>query len=160
MDKGQFISIVEREQGALRRFLLALCCGNRDDADDIAQDTFLRAYLSLKDYDEKGRAALWLRTIAYNLFLNHRKSQSRHHLCDIENAVNESSEIMADDAYKYQVLYAALNLLSEVERTALVLYYIEGYKINEIAQITASSESAVKKRLERGREELKNKIRL
>ena len=66
----------------------------------------------------------------------------------------------ADDAYKYQALYAALDLLSEVERTALVLYYIEGYKISEIAQITASSESAVKKRLERGREELKNKIRL
>ena len=55
MTREQFILFVKQEQESLRRFLLALCCGHTDDADDIAQETFVKAYVSMADYDEKGR---------------------------------------------------------------------------------------------------------
>ena len=47
MTREQFIGVIQTEQDSLRRFLLALCCGNRDEADDIAQDTLVKAYLSI-----------------------------------------------------------------------------------------------------------------
>ena len=46
MTREVFIALVEREQEALRGFLLALCCGNKSDADDLAQDALVKAYLS------------------------------------------------------------------------------------------------------------------
>lgn len=52
MNKEEFISLVKSEQGHLRRFLLALCLGNADEADDIAQEALLKAYLSLDGYTE------------------------------------------------------------------------------------------------------------
>ena len=50
MTREQFIQIIQREQESLRRFLLALCYGNQDEADDIAQDTLVKAYLSPVSY--------------------------------------------------------------------------------------------------------------
>ena len=60
MTREQFVRMVKGEQEALRRFLLALCLGNKDEADDIAQETLIKAYISLDDYDERGRAVVVL----------------------------------------------------------------------------------------------------
>ena len=54
MTREVFIAHVEREQEALRGFLLALCCGKKDDADDLAQDALVKAYLSCAGYQDKG----------------------------------------------------------------------------------------------------------
>ena len=55
MTREVFIAHVEREQEALRGFLLALCCGKKDDADDLAQDVLVKAYLSSAGYQDKGK---------------------------------------------------------------------------------------------------------
>ena len=74
MTREVFIAQVEREQEALRGFLLALCCGNKSDADDLAQDALVKAYLSCSGYQDMGRFRSWLFKIAYNNFLNHKAS--------------------------------------------------------------------------------------
>ena len=74
MTREVFITHVEREQEALRSFLLALCCGKKDDADDLAQDALVKAYLSSAGYQEKGKFRAWIFKIAYNTFLNHKAS--------------------------------------------------------------------------------------
>ena len=158
MTRNKFIAHVEREQEALRGFLLALCCGNKSDADDLAQDALVKAYLSSAGYQDKGRFRSWLFKIAYNTFLNHRAS------CRTMDTIDEArtlvSSTAADNAFEHQDLYLALRTLPPKERSAITLFYLSGYNIKEIATITETSEDAVKKQLSRGRDKLKEKLQL
>ena len=151
--------MVKSEQEALRRFLLALCLGNKDEADDIAQETLIKAYISLDDYDERGRASLWLRRIAYTTFLNATKARGRRHTASLDSCLSETSDATADEAFRDQDLHEALGALSEAERTSIVMHYMEGYKTCEVAGVTGQSEAAVRKQLQRGREELRRRIK-
>ena len=158
MTRERFTALVSGEQKKLRQFLLALCCGHADEADDIAQDALVKAYVSLGDYDERGRASLWLRRIAYTTFLNATKAHGRRHTASLDSCLSETSDATADEAFRYQELHEALGALSEAERTSIVMHYMEGYKTCEVAEVTGQSEAAVRKQLQRGREELRRRI--
>ena len=158
MTREVFITHVEREQESLRGFLLALCCGNKDDADDLAQDALVKAYLSLAGYQNKGKFRSWLFKIAYNTFLNHKAS------CRTMESIDEARTFIgdneADATYEHQDLYLALRTLPPKERSAITLFYLNGYSIKEIAVITAATEGAVKQQLSRGRDKLKSRLQL
>ena len=156
MTREQFIAQVEREQEALGGFLFALCCGNKSDADDLAQDALVKAYLSSAGYQEKGRFRSWLFKIAYNTFLNHKASLRTMENIDEARALASSNN--ADSSFEHQSLYLALSTLPPKERSAITLYYLNGYNIKEIAMITDTSEDAVKKQLSRGRDKLKKEL--
>ena len=153
MTREQFITLVKSEQEALRGFLLALCCGKRDDADDIAQETLVKAYLSSAGYRDEGKFLAWLLKIARNTFLNHKASMRT--LDDISAARSVASVATADSAFRHQELYMALATLSPKERSAVVMFYMSGYSVKEIADITDCTVDAVKKQLSRGRDNLK-----
>ena len=158
MTREGFIELVEREQEALRGFLLYLCCGDKAEADDLAQDTLVKAYLSSAGYREKGRFRSWLFKIAHNTFLNHKAS------CRTTESIEEARTLIssnsADASFEHQDLYLALRTLPPKERSAITLFYLNGYNIKEIANITEASEDAVKKQLSRGRDQLKEKLKL
>ena len=158
MTRDVFIAHVEREQEALRGFLLALCCGNKSDADDLAQDTLVKAYLSLTGYQDKGRFRSWLFKIAHNTFLNHIARQRTTE--SIDEARTLVSNTAADSSFEHQDLYMALRALPPKERSAITLFYLNGYSIKDIAKITDASEGAVKTQLSRGRDKLKAKLQL
>jgi RNA polymerase sigma-70 factor (ECF subfamily) len=152
-----FIAHVEREQEALRSFLFALCCGNKDEADDLAQDTLVKAYLSSAGYQDKGKFRSWLFKIAHNTFLNHKASQRPMESIDDERmkALPSGS---GEGASSFEDLYLALATLPPKERSAITLFYLTGYSIKEIAQITDTSDDAVKKQLSRGRDKLREAL--
>ena len=158
MTREEFIAQVEREQEALRAFLLALCCGKKDDADDLAQDALVKAYLSSAGYQDKGKFRSWLFKIAHNTFLNHKAS------CRTMNSIDDAraliSSTSADSSFEHQDLYLALRTLPPKERSAITLFYLSGYNIKEIASIIDTSEDAVKKQLSRGRDKLKERLKL
>lgn len=166
MTREEFITLVKREQGALRGFLLALCCGNRDDADDLAQDALVKAYLSSSGYQDVGRFRSWLFKIAFNTFLNHRACGRTFDSIDDPDAgvVNEASALTggneADSVFEHQDLYLALKTLPPKERSAITLFYLNGYSIKEIAAITSDTEDAIKKQLSRGRDKLKQRLKI
>ena len=158
MTREVFIAHVEREQEALRGFLLALCCGNKSNADDLAQDALVKAYLSSAGYQDKGRFRPWLYKIAYHTFLNHKAS------CRTMESIDEArtliSNTSAESSFEHQDLYLALRTLPPKERSSITLFYLNGYNIKEIAKITETSEDAIKKQLSRGRDKLKEKLKI
>lgn len=152
----QFADMVRGEQEEVRRFLLALCCGDRDEADDIAQEAFVKAYLSWGAYTENGRVKAWLFRIAYNVFIDRQRRGCRN--VGLDEAVGMADPVQADSSFVYQDLYAALDELPPKERTSVLLYYLEGFSVREIAEMVDSKENAVKKQLSRAREHLKTRL--
>ena len=158
MTREVFITYVEHEQEALRSFLFALCCGNKDEADDLAQDALVKAYLSSAGYQDKGKFRSWLFKIAHNTFLNHKASCRT--MESIDDAKAFVSTNAADDSFEHQDLYLALRTLPPKERSAITFYYLSGYDIKEIASITDTSTDAVKKQLSRGSDKLKEILKI
>ncbi len=156
MDSEQFISCVESVGNALRRFLAALCCGDTQFADDIAQETLIKAYLSSDGLADSDKFKAWVYRIAFNTFANHKKSERL--TVGYEEAANLVSIQTSDSGFRYEALYAALGRLPDKERMSILLYYLEGYSVKEVAMITESTENAVKQRLSRGRQHLKGML--
>ena len=154
MDRQQFIEHVEDNQRAVRRFLTALCCGDSALADDLAQDTFLKAYLSCDGFKDDSKFTTWIYRIAYNTFISNRRAlRINEPITAADNIC--ATDTAADKAYEYQPLYNALEQLSDTERSAVLLHYMQAYAIDEIAAITQSSAEAVRQRLSRARRHLK-----
>ena len=156
MNREQFIACVEREQEALRGFLLALCCGNKDEADDLAQDALVKAYLACSGFRDGGKFRSWLFKIAHNTFLSHKRSLQTTESIDEARMLVSSSA--ADSDFEHQSLYLALRTLPTKERSSITLFYLNGYSIKEIAVITETSQDAVKQQLSRGREKLRKTL--
>ncbi len=156
MNQEQFIACVEREQEALRGFLLALCCGNKDEADDLAQDALVKAYLACSGFRDGGKFRSWLFKIAHNTFLSHKRSLQTTESIDEARMLVSSSA--ADSDFEHQSLYLALRTLPPKERSSITLFYLNGYSIKEIAVITETSQDAVKQQLSRGREKLRKTL--
>ena len=93
--------------------------------------------------------------IAYRVFIDSRRKQKQQQELPLEKAITLQGNSKSDDAFRYQELHTALATLSETMRTSILLYYMQGYQIKEIAEITENSEDAIKKQLSRGRQELK-----
>ena len=153
MNRKQFISHVEATQQAFRRFLVAICCGDTHLADDIAQESLIKAYLSCDCLADAEKFKSWLYRIGYNTFINYKRTMRQ--TVDEGQANGIAASDAADNAFRYQELYAALKLLPEKERIAILLFYIENYSVKEIADIVASKQDAVRQHLFRGRMHLR-----
>ncbi len=154
MTREEFINHVEGTQESFRRFLVALCCGDSSLADDIAQEAYIKAYLSLGSFRKIGKFDAWIYRIGYNTFLNHRRAEKKS--MGYEEAEKLAGGDVPDSSFRYEALYEALDQLSPAERTCILLFYLEGYSIKEIASIVQASQDAVKQHLYRGRKHLKD----
>ena len=157
MSPERFIDLVRAEQESLRRFLLALCAGDSQEADDIAQDALIRAYIASGSFLGLSKFSTWLFRIAYNCYLDRqRRSRPETISTDSVQALSIPSTEQADDQFRYQQLYKALEQLPEKEKAAIVLHYFEDLSIKEIASILQSPPGTIKYHLSRGRNHLKS----
>ncbi|MBO7471972.1 MAG: sigma-70 family RNA polymerase sigma factor [Bacteroidaceae bacterium] len=160
MNREQFTFLVRKELPGLRRFLLAACSGNGQEADDIAQEALLKAYTASVGFEDEGGFSRWLYRIACNCLADHqRKDSVRAGTLSIEKAYSISSASHSDDTFDYQELYRAIDGLTLSERTAVLLFYMEDRPVKEIATIMNTSEGTVKASLSRGRSHLREKLK-
>lgn len=153
MARERFIELVEQEQEGLRKFLLALCEGRRADADDLMQETLLKAYLSYDGFVERFKFSTWLYKVAYNTFVDYTR-KVRPQTQEVDTIAEEVADESSGD-YRYETLYRALEGLPPNEKTALLLFYMEDKAIMEIALIMMKPPGTIKSYLSRGREHLK-----
>jgi RNA polymerase sigma-70 factor (ECF subfamily) len=131
-DKGAFRLLVETHERRLRAFLGQL--GGRDLADELAQETFLKAWQSLHGFREEAKFSSWLCAIGWRLFVDHKrreKSEGRKRDAAAELAEREEAPAAAVRVD----LARALERLEEVERAALVLCDGHGWSHEEAAVI-------------------------
>lgn len=154
-----FTQLVRKELPGLRRFLLAACSGNICEADDVAQEALMKAYLASRNFEDVAGFSAWLYRIACNTLIDHqRKQTTRGIVIDIDKADGVAAVSPSDDGFTYQELYCAINGLNVSERTAVLLFYMEDRPIKEIAVIMNVTEGTVKGYLSRGREHLRMKL--
>ncbi len=157
MTREQFISCVEGSQRAFRRFLTALCCGDSFLADDIAQESYLKAFMAVDSLRSPDKFKSWIYSIGYNTFMSHRRAERP---CDdIDSRHNIAAPDSADAGFRYQALYAALDRLPAKERTSVLLFYMENYSVKEISAMVDASECALRQHLSRGREHLRGLLK-
>ena len=146
--------------------------GSHDDASDIAQEAFVRAWNNLKSFRGDAQFSTWLYRIVTNVFLDDRKKKRArpHRSLDDEIALDESSverqyadsapgpaEIAEGDERK-QLLNRAIGSLPEAQRAMVVLYHSQGLSYEEIAEITGQPMGTVKSRLNRARLALRDRL--
>lgn len=122
----------------------------RQDAEDAVQETLLRYLRKAPRFESEQHEKAWLIRVATNVCKNALRFRSRH-----ETVSSDEIEAFAAPAADSGALLSALCDLPYIYRIVLQLYYVEGYKTAEIAQLLHISLSAVKKRLEKGRKMLK-----
>lgn len=156
MDRETFNRQVEATSEALRRFLVGLCCGDVAQADDIAQETYMKAYLSCSGLRDPGSFKAWIQRIAYTTFVSYRRLDRIKKVApDSAEALGLESGDSADAGFRYQDLYRALEKISEKERTALLLFYLDDCTAVEIGKVMDCTPENVRKMLSRGRQHLK-----
>lgn len=159
-NRRAFDSLVKKYQGTVRRFLLNLTAGDNALSDDLAQETFIKAYTSLETYKNRSSFVTWLYRIAYNVFYDYIRS--RKEMLSIDDAESEIQELRhtpPQESYIEADINEALKLLKPNERTCVTLHLMEGQPIYKIAEITGMPEGTIKSHIARGKEKLATYLR-
>jgi RNA polymerase sigma factor (sigma-70 family) len=131
---------------------------NRDDAEEMAQEAFIKAYNSLHTFKGNSKFSTWLYSITYNHCITQVRKK-KYHMSSLDD-VQISDE---DDNFNFdgidaetrqQYLETAMKKLPEEDYTLLILYYYEDQSVEEIARITKLTESNAKVKLHRVRKKL------
>lgn len=151
-NRRAFDQLVREYQSPVRRFFLAQSLGDEMLSDDLAQDTFLKAYTHIGQYRGTSSFLTWLTRIAYNVWYDYTRKPQPEALVTNATSYREGMGLSLD-------LRKALAVLKEEERTCITLQLIDGYDIKDIASITQMKEGTVKSHLSRGKEKMANYLR-
>jgi RNA polymerase sigma-70 factor (ECF subfamily) len=146
-DRRAFEILVDKYQKPLFNLALRMT-RNYNDAEDIAQVTFLKAYENLASFDQKYKFFSWLYRIAVNESLNH-VNQRKHaeELSDDMPADGQSPEEQYDQDETSRRIQDALMQLKEEYRAVIVLKHLQGFSYDQISDILEIPETKVKSRL-------------
>src|SRR5216117_992408 len=152
-DSDAFLALVERHSRTVFRLAFRMT-GNEQDAEDVVQESFLRAYRQLGRFESRANFGTWLYRIAANCSVDlMRSKQARHDqvrgdpletAADVPASDTPNPERLADSAEINQRVQNALGALSPLERAAFTLRHYEGRSIDEIGRTLGLGTSAAK----------------
>jgi RNA polymerase sigma-70 factor (ECF subfamily) len=157
-DADAFGALVSRYYDACRRFAYHML-GDRSDADDVVQETLMRAYRAIARYDERDQFRGWLFRILTNQCRNALTARGRRTRRFVQDTVAleqaHAPPVGLQLGAEHASLARALAQLDALQREAILLKYAEGLEYTEMAAITGVGESALKMRVKRGSEKLR-----
>jgi len=170
-DTEAFGQLIDRYQQKIYNLTYHMT-SNREEAEDLAQDAFLRAYKALDRFKGKSSFYTWLYRIATNRTLNHlkkRKKRWAYSLDDVDAGIERDPTLVelsakqsprrgASLAELQEKLNEALMTLSEKHRTVVVMHDIEGVPHDEIADVVGCSSGTIRSRLFYARQQLQAEL--
>ncbi len=170
-DLGAFNDLVRKYEKQVYNFAYRLT-GNYDDANDVAQDAFLRVFNAIGTFRGDSSFSTWLFRITTNVFLDERKKAKSHPQTSLDEylELGESSvarqiedpsptpEAVLEESERAQILLKAVGDLPEYQRAMVTLYHTQQKSYEEIAEIMDLPIGTVKSRLNRARLALKEKL--
>lgn len=168
-DKDLFRKLVDTHAGMIFSMLYKMT-GNRGDAEDMAQETFVKAWFSLDGYRGESSVSTWLYSIAYHLAVSSLRKKkrifSRDRITDRELQMSEGWFDSGEDIEmkllkerQFKALEKAVDSLQPQERFLINAFYEEQHSLNELSQITGMTVANVKVRLFRCRNRIAETIR-
>jgi RNA polymerase sigma-70 factor len=164
IDSKAFEILVRLHHRRMRAYALAMV-RKAEEAEDIVQDAFVTAYQNLAKFDTKRDFGMWLRGIIRNKYLERLRSQQHTTLDNsileiIENNHREWDHALEESNHDALVaLRQCIDRLGGASKRTVELYYLERFACQDVAAQLETSETAVKKRLQRAREDLGRCIR-
>ncbi len=183
MEEKEFISRLRQNDQNAFQILVDLfskrvyntCIGmlqNMEDAEDVTQEIFITIHLNIKEFKEESSLSTWIYRITVNKCLEFIRKKNRKKRSGIfksifssdgERAIENHSDfihpgILLENQERSKVVFKAIDLLPEQQRTAYILHKIEQVSYNEIAEIMELSLSAVESLLFRGKQNLKKHL--
>ncbi|MEH7546090.1 RNA polymerase sigma factor SigW [Bacillus sp. AFS076308] len=170
-DQNAFGEIVEIYKNSVFQLCYRML-GNRHEAEDIAQEAFIRAYVNIQSFKQDKKFSTWLFRIATNLCIDRIRKKKPDYYLDAEVAGTEGltmySQISSDSPLPeaeveslelQETVQKEILKLPEKYRSAIVLKYMEDMSLNEISEILNLPLGTVKTRIHRGREALRQQLR-
>lgn len=158
-DSAAFSALVERYRDRTVNMLFRMV-GNRDDAEDLAQEAFLNVWRAAGRYRPEAAFSTWFYRIITNLAINHRnrKLPDRLPSFDPKSAIAPAADIAAQTEAENKI-WQALHALPARQRAALVLCRIEGCTYQEAADAMDVSVESIRSLIARGRDALRERLR-
>lgn len=144
-------NLVEKYSSLIFRISYCILC-NSADAEDAVQETFLRYLTKSPEFNDEEHRKAWLIKVSANISKNMLMFRLRRETVNIDDI--ENIGISQKDYELFEIIMS----LPAKYKVVMTLYYVEGYKSKEIADIIGISEEAVRKRLQKGRELLKQEF--
>ncbi len=131
--------------------------GNREDADDLTQETFIRAYQYLWRYDRRRKFFTWLYTLALNLIRNHLKKDKDNRIAEVlsKHLSDDKEPSPESKLMETQEINFCLLLLDDESRALVIMKFYQGLSFEEISVIAGKSPGAVKMNIYRSLEKIK-----
>lgn len=154
-DRNAFNGLVLKYQSSIRRFFFNLTMGDQFLSDDLAQETFIKAYMNIRSFKGIASFSTWIFRIAYNVFYDSVKTRKFYEdidtqKIDVQHNVNTNFSIVKSD------IFTALSVLRKEEQTAILLCYMEDKTHKEVAQIMNLPLGTVKTHILKGKEKIGN----
>jgi len=152
-DRRAFDRLVQKYQSSIRRFLQNLTMGDKALSDDLAQETFIKAYLNIRSFQGISAFSTWLYRIAYNTFYD---SVRARHIYEELNIAEFDRKNFTETEYSSDKsdIFVALKLLRADEQAAILLCYMEDKTHKEIAKILNIPLGTVKTNILKGKEKM------
>lgn len=149
------------EQYKSYAFTIALkVLNNRPEAEEAAQDAFIKAFHYLKNFNRQARFSTWLYRIVFNTAVSYKRKNKRvfssieHH-----DTAGETEQSLEKDDKQVFVLQA-MEKLNEVDRLAIQLYYLKEFSLDEVAELMGQNMNTLKVRIHRARQRLGDELKL
>jgi RNA polymerase sigma-70 factor (ECF subfamily) len=139
---------------------------DKDEIKDICQEVFIKIYINLEKFKFDSKLSTWIATITYRLTLNHLKKINKVSFSDIHDQVIIDKVISEEDPLKYvekkeinRLVHQLVEMLPVQYRSVIMLYHMNDFSYEEIANITGMPDGTVKNYLFRGRRILKDLLK-